>query len=104
MSVTASVLSDTVSGVRFPLLDYADDGGLLRGRDGGEHARHELERLISDLSGRDPGFAIALDFNGVRSVSVPFAEGFLVPLLNNRLTGYYEEHPILVLAADEDVS
>lgn len=103
MAVTVSSPSGTVSVVRFALLDYAEEG-LLKGRGAGERARHDLERLISDLSTRDPHFVIALDFDQVRSVSVPFAEGFLVPLLSNRLTGYYEEHPILVLAADEDVS
>lgn len=103
MALAFREISGTLDGVEFALKDYAEDG-LLKGRESGENARHELERLISDLSIRDPDFAIAVDFDEVRSVSVPFAEGFFVPLLSNRLSGYYEDHPILVIGADEDVS
>ena len=82
--------------------DYeARDGeGVLIGRAKGESARRDVERAIRPLASGAP---IALDFKGVRSVSVPFADALLVPLLSNRMSGYYEDHPILVVNATEDV-
>ncbi|MBN1609264.1 MAG: winged helix-turn-helix transcriptional regulator [Polyangiaceae bacterium] len=75
--------------------------GLLLGREEGQQARHEIERAIAEQA---PGTPIALDFDGIKSVSVPFADALLVPLLSNRLTGYYEDHPFLVINASEDVA
>jgi hypothetical protein len=37
-------------------------------------------------------------------MSVPFADGFFVPLLSGWLAGYYDEHPILIFGADRDVA
>jgi hypothetical protein len=79
---------------------HADHDGVLVGRAAGEEARHQIEHAIGRQT---PGTTIALDFEEVRAVSVPFADALLVPLISNRLTGYYEDHPLLVINANEDV-
>ena len=45
------------------------------------------------------GEPVAIDLRRVRAMSVPFADGFFVPLLSSWLAGYYDEHPILVFGA-----
>jgi hypothetical protein len=37
-------------------------------------------------------------------MSLPFAVSFFVPLLSAGLHGYYDEHPIVVFGANEDVA
>jgi hypothetical protein len=88
--------------MKHPMRDYAKDGdGVLIGRRQGEIARRDIERSIDAQA---PDAPIALDFTGIRSVSSPFADALLVPLLSNRMTGYYEEHPILVVHPTDDVA
>jgi hypothetical protein len=102
MAFTINRESDTVGQMQHPMRRYAkgDDGVLIR-RSVGERARQDVERAIRDLAQGSP---IALDFIGVRSVSVPFADALLVPLVSNRMTGYYEDHPLIVVHASEDVA
>jgi len=80
---------------------FADRYGLLRNRAKGEQARAALERELGATSSEEP---VGVDFRGVRAMSVPFAEGFFVPLLGGWLTGYYDEQPIVVWGVDEDVA
>lgn len=90
--------------VHFVLADRVGDDGVLVGRERGDELRHELEREIRRIDTRSPVHPIAVDFTGVRSVSVPFAEALLVPLLAGRVAGYYEAHPFVVVTAGEDVT
>jgi DNA-binding transcriptional ArsR family regulator len=42
-------------------------------------------------------------FDDVRAVTVPFADESIARLLNGRLSGYYGDHPFVILNANEDV-
>jgi hypothetical protein len=90
--------------VQFPMHRFTDrHGPFLMGRDQGQIARAELERaLFGRQTGEEP---VYIDFSGVQGMSVPFAEGFFVPLLSSRaIPGYYGEHPIVVAHAQPDVA
>ncbi len=105
MTMTSVPWGGTFGLVHFRLRDFSEtDDGVLLGRENGAAARFALEREIRGISARDPEAPLGLDFRGVRSISVPFAEGLLVPLLAGRSAGYYESHPILVFGAEDDVS
>jgi hypothetical protein len=101
--VFSRVAAGRLDFMEHPMKGYgAKDGdGVLVGRDRGEAARRDVERSIRQTASGTP---IALDFKGVRSVSVPFADALLVPLLSNRMSGYYEDHPILVVNPTDDVA
>jgi hypothetical protein len=103
MTFTDLPETDTLAAVQFRMDRYAPDGQFLVGREAGQQARSELEREIAaQPMGGEP---VAIDFAGVVGMSVPFADGFFVPLLSPRLSpGYYDEHPIVVIGADPDVS
>src|SRR5437879_6458141 len=61
--------------VQHPMKVYARrHDGVLIGRSQGERARHDLERAMRD---QPSGAPIALDFRGVRAVTVPFADALL---------------------------
>lgn len=90
----------TLVPMAFSLGDYAEEGALL-GRDTGALARNDLERGIRELP---PDHVVAVSFEGIHSVSVPFADAFFVPLLAGRLAGYHDEHPFVVTDASDDVA
>ncbi len=79
---------------------WTDDHGLLIGRDHGENARAVLEL---EIRATGPSDAVGLDFRGVHAITVSFAEGFFVPLLGQWLTGYYDDHPVVVFGANPEV-
>lgn len=78
-----------------------DGDQLLIGRTQGDQARHQIERKIAGLS--DDGQPLALNFSGVKAMTVSFADRCIGQLVSGRLAGYYEGHPFLVLNANEDV-
>jgi DNA-binding transcriptional ArsR family regulator len=92
----------TLGVVRFRMLNYTNGDGVLIGRDEGEAARSALEAEIR--ANRSADAPVGIDLRGIRVMSVPFADGFFVPLLSGWLAGYYDEHPILLFGADEDVA
>jgi hypothetical protein len=93
--------SDTLAAVHFNMADHAEDRTILLGREAGQRARSSLEREIDTHPfTQEP---VAIDFQGVRGMTVPFADAFFVPLLSGRLQGYYEDHPVLVINAIDDV-
>lgn len=47
---------------------------------------------------------IGIDAHEVKAISFPFADSFFGPLLSGWLTGYYDEHPIVVFGANESVA
>jgi hypothetical protein len=103
MAFTELPEAATLGRVHFHLSRYAPDGPFLMGRENGQEARLELERSLGGQRvGDEP---IALDFSGIDGMSVPFADAFFVPLLSPRIvSGYREEHPVVVLAAKPDVA
>jgi sugar/nucleoside kinase (ribokinase family) len=50
-----------------------------------------------------PTDPVALDFDQVEAVDVPFADAFLGALLSGRLAGYHGEHPIVAINVSEGV-
>jgi hypothetical protein len=101
MAFSDSRESDTLAAVHFPMADHAEDSKILLGRELGQRVRSSLEREID--THRFTEEPVAIDFAGVRGMTVPFADAFFVPLLSGRLQGYYEEHPVLVINATDDV-
>ena len=101
MAFSNSRETDTLAAVHFSMADHAEDSKILIGREPGQRARSFLEREIdTHRFSQEP---VAIDFQGVRGMTVPFADAFFVPLLSGHLQGYYEEHPVLVVNAIDDV-
>jgi hypothetical protein len=96
--------SDTLEAVHFDLAAWSNGNGdgVLAGRVEGERARAALEEEIGAQRSLDA--PIAIDVRSVKVISVPFADGFFVPLLGGWLSGYYDEHPVVLLGAREDVA
>jgi hypothetical protein len=104
MAFTEVPESATLGSVLFSMAQYTEeDGPFLMGRERGQHARSALERELGGQHvGEEP---VAIDFRGVKGMSVPFADAFFVPLLSPRLVaGYYYEHPVVVVGAGPDVA
>lgn len=104
MAFTPIAESDTLAAVNFAMATYVEsDGPFLMGRSQGQVARSDLERaLFAQQVGEEP---VCIDFEGVKGMSVPFADEFFVPLLSPRVVvGYYDEHPVVVLNAEPDVA
>lgn len=78
----------------------AQFGQVLATREAGEAARHSIARAIDGLSAGQP---VCLDFGGVDAITVPFADASVGQLLGSHLAGYYEDHPLMVTNANEDV-
>jgi hypothetical protein len=92
--------------MQFALREYgsgSESGGkVLVSRAHGAAARGDLERRLADpaIGRTDP---VALDFDWVIAVDVPFADAFLGPLLSGRLAGYHGEHPLVAINVSEGV-
>jgi STAS-like domain of unknown function (DUF4325) len=89
--------SDTLDLVRVQMKQF---GEVLDTRKGGNKARLSIEQEI--LSG-SLGAAVVLDFRGVRAATVSFIDECIGVLLANHAIGYYGNHPVLALNANEDV-
>ena len=85
--------------MKHPMAQYGE-GGVLDTRVAGERALNDIERAIA---AQRSDVVIALDFEGVRAVTVPFADACLGKLLTGRAAGFYEHHSIVLLDANEDV-
>lgn len=88
--------------MHFRLADWAEDGDVLVGRDRAEQARSALQALLSKH--RDDADPVGIDLVGIRAMSFPFADSFFAPLLSGWVAGYYDEHPIVVFGANQDIS
>ena len=84
---------------RVDLERYAENG-VLRTAERGEELYAEIAR---GLRTQDPGVPVALDFSSIRAITVPFADRSVCQLLAGWLTGYHDEHPLLIYGADDDV-
>ena len=92
--------SDTLAPMTHPMAQYGQPRGVLTTRAAGEQALADIEKVIA---AQTPGAVITLDFRDVEAISVPFADACLGRLLTGRVAGYYEDHPIVLLNANEDV-
>lgn len=90
----------TVDDVHFHLASWAKDG-LLATREQGEDARSALQR---ELLANPPDAPVGIDARGIEAMSFPFADSFFGPLLSGWLTGYYDQHPIVVFGANRPVA
>ncbi|MDQ3379954.1 MAG: hypothetical protein M3546_06485 [Actinomycetota bacterium] len=79
---------------------YDGGDGVLITRAEADRARGDIERGIAAQRG---DYIVVLDFKGVRAISVPFADSCLGRLLGSRAAGYYDEYPMVVVNATEEV-
>jgi hypothetical protein len=83
---------------RITMAQFADEG-VLRSAGNGASAYQAIRASLAELP---EGVAVALDFDGVRAVSVPFADETLCQLLVGR-SGDSAGRPIFISEADHDV-
>jgi hypothetical protein len=103
MAINAPPESATVGVMHFRLSDRVGQDGLLATRERAETIRSELQAEL--LAHRSEGSApVAIDLRGIAAMSFPFADSFFGPLLAGWLSGYYDEHPIVVFGANESVA
>jgi len=101
MAFTSPPEAATLGVMHFRLSDWADDGVLV-GRTEADRARSAVQaQLLAHRSGSDP---VGIDARDIKTMSFPFADSFFTPLLSGWLAGYYDEHPIVVFGANEDVA
>src|SRR5436309_3243707 len=100
MGNTIARKSVTLRPMQVSMSEYESSVGVLAGRADGEKAWRDIERRIAKVH---PDEVVALDFGGVQAISVPFADACLGRLLSGKLGGFYEEHPLVLLNANEDV-
>jgi hypothetical protein len=72
------------------------------GPSSGESVRSRLTGESSILDG-DPGAAVVLDFKGVRVATVSFVDECIGVFLSNHASGFYGNHPVLAVNANEDI-
>jgi hypothetical protein len=101
MAFTSPPEGATVGVVHFRLQDWTGDDGLLATREQGEAARSALQRELLSNPAQAP---VGIDARGIDAMSFPFADSFFGPLLSGWLTGYYDEHPIVVFGAKRAVA
>jgi hypothetical protein len=101
MGFTIPTEGATLDVVHFRLSDWTGDVGLLATREQGEAARSALQRELLSQPGEAP---VGIDARDVQVISFPFADSFFGPLLSGWLTGYYDEHPIVVFGANRAVA
>lgn len=90
----------TLRVMKVAMREHESTTGILAGHEDGERAWRDIERRIRKVH---PDEVVALDFEGVEAISVPFADACLGRLLSGKLSGFYEEHSLVLLNANEDV-
>jgi hypothetical protein len=90
----------TLRVMNVPMGEYESSQGVLAGREAGERAWRDIEHRLRKVH---PDEVVALDFSAITVISVPFADACLGRLLSGKVSGFYEEHPLVLLNADEDV-
>jgi hypothetical protein len=104
MPFTNSRETDTlqiVGVIRHSMATYATDGdGILVTRSAGERAWSDVEKAMASQRG---DYVVALDFEGVKAISVPFADTSVGRLMSGRASGYYDHYPMVLVNANEDV-
>lgn len=90
----------TLQVMKVSMREYGSSQGVLAGRESGDRAWRDIEHRLRKTH---PDEVVALDFGGVDAISVPFADACLGRLLSGKVSGFYEEHPLVLLTANEDV-
>ena len=75
-------------------------GAVLTTRAAGERAWHDIEREIEAVGEND---VVAIDFTGVDAITIPYADACLARLMSGKASGFYENHPLVLTNANEDV-
>ncbi len=101
MAFTTTTEGATLDVVHFRLSDWTGDDGLLATREQGEAARSALQRELLAQPAEAP---VGIDAREIQAISFPFADSFFGPLLSGWLTGYYDEHPIVIFGANRGVA
>ena len=101
MAFTSTPERANLDAVNFRLGAWTGQNGLLATREEGEAARSALQR---ELLSTPPEAPIGIDARDIEAMSFPFADSFFGPLLSGWLTGYYDEHPIVVYGANDSVA
>lgn len=86
--------------MKVSMREYESSEGVLAGRDAGDRAWRDIEHRLRKVH---PDEVVALDFDAINVISVPFADACLGRLLSGKVGGFYEEHPLVLWNADEDV-
>jgi hypothetical protein len=75
-------------------------GAVLTTREAGDRAWRDIEREIEVVGEND---VVALDFAGVDAITIPYADACLARLMSGKASGFYENHPLVLTNANEDV-
>jgi hypothetical protein len=78
---------------------FAEDGVLATS----EQAHRVRSHVEREVDGQPAGTPIELDFSGVRTATITFADECVGRLLVSRLAGYDEDHPVFASGANRDV-
>lgn len=97
MDARSLVKRSNVPFVNVPMRRY---GSLLATREAGERAWREIEKEI-DTFGEDA--VVAIDFDGVDAITIPYADACLARLMSGKASGFYESHPLVLTNANDDV-
>jgi hypothetical protein len=90
----------TLRVMKVSMREYESSEGVLAGREAGERARRDIERRLRKVHAHE---VVALDFTSISVISFPFADACLGRLLSGKVGGFYEEHPLVLWHADEEV-
>jgi hypothetical protein len=97
--MTSPLPSATLVSVKIGLTHFAEDG-VLSTLEQAVKARAQIEK---ELAAQTSGGPVELDFNGVRAVTVTFADEGIGRVLGSRLAGYDEDHPFFAVGANQEV-
>lgn len=75
-------------------------GAVLATREAGEQARRDIEREINAVG---ENIVVAIDFAGVDAITIPYADACLARLMSGKVSGFYENHPLVLTNANDDV-
>jgi hypothetical protein len=75
-------------------------GAVLTTKEAGERAWHDIEREIEAVGENE---VVAIDFSGVDAITIPYADACLARLMSGKASGFYENHPLVLTNANEDV-
>jgi hypothetical protein len=75
-------------------------GAVLTTREAGDRAWRDIEREIEAVGEND---VVAIDFDGVDVITIPYADACLARLMSGKASGFYESHPLVLTSANDDV-
>jgi hypothetical protein len=88
------------SNLRLVKVSMSRYGVVLTTREAGDRAWRDIEREIQAVGEND---VVAIDFDGVEAITIPYADACLARLMSGKASGFYENHPLVLTNANEDV-